>query len=55
MELRHIYRSSIYVSPRGSVVGLPILSDNPVSNLIEHLYIQEPLDIMTESKIVTQA
>ncbi len=55
MKLRHIYRSSIYISPPGSVIGLPILSDHWASKCIEHLYIREPLDIMAESKIYTQS
>ncbi len=40
------------MSPLGSVISVPILSDHPASKSIEHLYIREPLDIMAESKNV---
>ncbi len=55
MELHRVYRNFIYVSPPDSIVGLPLLSDHPASKLIKHLYTQDWLDIMAESKILTQA
>ncbi len=55
MDLRCIYRRSILVSPPDSVIGLPILSDHLALKLRNHLCIREPLDIMAESNILTQA
>ncbi len=55
MGLRHIHRRSKHVSSPGSVIGLPIFSDQPASKLRNHQRIREPLDIMAKSKFLTQA
>ncbi len=55
MDLHRIYiEVPSNVSPPSGIVWLPILSDHSVSKLIKHLFIGEPLDIMAESKILTQ-